>query len=102
MGIIMCDKDITEIVEKSEEQCEEENNGILGAIDELIDTVGSDEIVVSYNDEDWTLYALKDHFEELEEELFSNYTITEDGICVVKEDEDGEMTTEQVIKVLTE
>ena len=97
----MCEEDITTTeIKECDEDCEE-NNGILDAIDELIDTVGSDEIVVSYNDEDWTLFALREHFEELEEKLFSDYTITEDGIYLVKEDEDGEVTTEQVIKVLT-
>ena len=98
----MCEEDITTTeIKECDEDCEE-NNGILNAIDELIDTVGSDEVVVSYNDEDWTLFALREHFEELEEKLFSDYTITEDGIYLVKEDEDGEVTTEQVIKVLTE
>ena len=98
----MCEEDITTTeIKECDEDCEE-NNGILNAIDELIDTVGNDESVVSYNNEDWTLFALREHFEELEEKLFSDYTITEDGIYLVKEDEDGEVTTEQVIKVLTE
>ena len=74
-------------------------DGITCAIDALIEKVG-DEVVVSYGDDHWALFALKEHLEDLEQELSSSYAFDEEGIYSLNES--GTEVVAPVVAVLTE
>ena len=86
-------------IESSDSEEIDTIDGIICAIDSLIEKVG-DEVVVSYGDNQWALFALKEHLTDLEEELNANYAFDENGVYSLNDS--GDEVVAPVIAVLSE